>query len=586
MKCLICNGRLKFQNGMYICESCGTTQSIESVFEHTDVFICYTESDSTGRRTRDSIMAQDIYNRLIQADIATFYQRISAENLVEEQFENAIITALKHSKIILMIGTVVQNFDVLLNNYLEYFDDKIIIPVYSEMNVNDLPERLKNLQAINYDAIGTATVLINNIYRLLGKERKTDIAQAMLYNKRHKKLKIIMSIAVIFIVLLSSAVYIIFGTSYVLKSKKYSYAEALINDANYLKAINIICKLGDYDNSKKLLNDIYKKYTGYFSNDDNTFSLYLGINKDLKADIKIRKLLDGKIITAETSSQIVENIVDFQFGDNERRQGSGKLELTNDGVFMIVNSEENGSSIGNVSCLFKFENRSDAPVMKDITKEDIISWVKHKITENEITSQGWELKTLSTESLGSKHCRIKDTDIHLTIFNRDISDENEQNVTDGIVFNVSAPAKILAPDKIGEKALPFIQDGILYVPNGEITDHAHAHYKMGFTYFVIDENSETIDENTPIGIISDLVSPYIWGKMICWNYALPNIKADIKSRYGDLENITAEIEEENDDECLFSVHWENQTVVPTYILNKTNYKIRYVDNDSLYQVHG
>ena len=131
MKCLICNGRLKFQNGTYICESCGTTQSIESVFDHTDVFICYTESDSTGRRTRDSIMAQDIYNRLIQADIATFYQRISAENLVEEQFENAIITALKHSKIILMIGTVVQNFNVLLNNYLEYFDDKIIIPVYS-----------------------------------------------------------------------------------------------------------------------------------------------------------------------------------------------------------------------------------------------------------------------------------------------------------------------------------------------------------------------------------------------------------------------------------------------------------------------
>ena len=37
-----------------------------------------------------------------------------------------------------------------------------------------------------------------------------------------------------------------------------------------------------------------------------------------------------------------------------------------------------------------------------------------------------------------------------------------------------------------------------------------------------------------------------------------------------------------DDECLFSVHWENQTVVPTYILNKTNYKIRYVDNDSHY----
>ena len=72
--------------------------------------------------------------------------------------------------------------------------------------------------------------------------------------------------------------------------------------------------------------------------------------------------------------------------------------------------------------------------------------------------------------------------------------------------------------------------------------------------------------------------------MICWNYALPNIEADIKSRYGDLENITAEIEEENDDECLFSVHWENQTVVPAYILNKTNYKITYADKDSLYRV--
>ena len=39
MKCSICNGTLRYKNGLYVCESCGSTQQVSSTFQNEEVFI-------------------------------------------------------------------------------------------------------------------------------------------------------------------------------------------------------------------------------------------------------------------------------------------------------------------------------------------------------------------------------------------------------------------------------------------------------------------------------------------------------------------------------------------------------------------
>ena len=68
MKCKNCGGELYFENGVAICKVCNTNYKIDHVFEDIDVNICYIESDSNGRRTKDSIIAQELYQNIFSAD--------------------------------------------------------------------------------------------------------------------------------------------------------------------------------------------------------------------------------------------------------------------------------------------------------------------------------------------------------------------------------------------------------------------------------------------------------------------------------------------------------------------------------------
>ena len=60
MKCRNCGGELIFRDNMGFCPNCGSNQKIDSVFENTDVCICYIENDIAGRRTKDSIISAEI----------------------------------------------------------------------------------------------------------------------------------------------------------------------------------------------------------------------------------------------------------------------------------------------------------------------------------------------------------------------------------------------------------------------------------------------------------------------------------------------------------------------------------------------
>ena len=65
-----------------------------------DVFICYKESDEMGGRTRDGVVAQEIYYRLVEAGYKTFFSRITLEDKVGTEYEPYIFSALNSSKVV------------------------------------------------------------------------------------------------------------------------------------------------------------------------------------------------------------------------------------------------------------------------------------------------------------------------------------------------------------------------------------------------------------------------------------------------------------------------------------------------------
>ena len=159
---------------------------ISSKEEPYDIFICYKETDENGERTHDSVIAQDIYDKLIEKNYKVFFARITLENKLGTQYEPYIYSALNSSKVMLVVGTS----DVHLNSvwvknewsrYLEMmkFDKtKMIVPVYSKMDAYKLPEEFVMFQAQSMDKIGAIQDLIRGIDKIINNAKeapKTDV---------------------------------------------------------------------------------------------------------------------------------------------------------------------------------------------------------------------------------------------------------------------------------------------------------------------------------------------------------------------------------------------------------------------------
>ena len=73
--------------------------------EPYDIFICYKETDDSGNRTVDSVMAQDIYDMLTANKYRVFFARISLEDKLGTAYEPYIFAALNSARIMLAVGT-------------------------------------------------------------------------------------------------------------------------------------------------------------------------------------------------------------------------------------------------------------------------------------------------------------------------------------------------------------------------------------------------------------------------------------------------------------------------------------------------
>ena len=152
---------------------------ISSKEEPFDVFICYKETDSTGRRTQDSVLANDLYHQLTQEGFKVFFSRITLEDKLGVAYEPYIFAALNSAKVMVVIGTKPEYFNAVWvkNEWSRYLalvknsnGKKMLIPAYKDMDPYDLPEEFSHLQAQDMAKLGFMQDLIRGIKKITAVE--------------------------------------------------------------------------------------------------------------------------------------------------------------------------------------------------------------------------------------------------------------------------------------------------------------------------------------------------------------------------------------------------------------------------------
>ena len=151
-----------------------------------DVFICYKETDDKGERTHDSVIAQDIYDKLTESGHKVFFARITLEDKLGQEYEPYIYSALRSAKVMLVVGTKEEHFNAVWvknewSRYLEMMKEdkrKSLIPVYSKIDAYKLPEEFAMLQAQSMDKIGAIQDLARGVDKLVSdskNKKATDV---------------------------------------------------------------------------------------------------------------------------------------------------------------------------------------------------------------------------------------------------------------------------------------------------------------------------------------------------------------------------------------------------------------------------
>ena len=150
--------------------------AISAKEEPFDVFICYKETDANGRRTPDSVLANDLYHQLTQEGFKVFFARITLEDKLGSAYEPYIFAALNSAKVMVVLGTRPAYFQAawVKNEWSRYLalvkesgGKKILIPAYKDMDPYDLPEEFSHLQAQDMSKLGFMQDLIRGIGKIM-----------------------------------------------------------------------------------------------------------------------------------------------------------------------------------------------------------------------------------------------------------------------------------------------------------------------------------------------------------------------------------------------------------------------------------
>ncbi len=121
--------------------------------ESYDVFICYKETDLvTGERTKDSMIAQRLYNRYTLHGYRVFFARETLCDKMGEDYEAAIYQAIATAKVMLVVGLKKEHYQAVWpkSEWMRYLEkteqgEGLLIPVYGEMKAEELPDQFINM---------------------------------------------------------------------------------------------------------------------------------------------------------------------------------------------------------------------------------------------------------------------------------------------------------------------------------------------------------------------------------------------------------------------------------------------------------
>lgn len=140
-----------------------------------DVFLCYKETDEKGRRTKDSVLAQEIFYRLSKENIKVFFAKITLEDKLGENYEPYIFAALNSAKVMVAVATNpsylqavwVKNEWSRFLSLMKKHPQKTLIPAYMNFSPYELPEEMALLQAQDMSQIGFMQDLTRGIQKII-----------------------------------------------------------------------------------------------------------------------------------------------------------------------------------------------------------------------------------------------------------------------------------------------------------------------------------------------------------------------------------------------------------------------------------
>ena len=484
MRCKNCSAELHFENGIGVCNSCGSKFNFDHMFENNDACILSVNADERGARTRDSVIAKEIYSKLKSAKINTFFEDTVADTLFGDDSEQLKISALLNSNVVLLIGTTVENFDYLVEKYYDIIKDKKIVPVFCDVNPAKMPTEINKLQAIDYNAIGAEVDLTKGVLALLERENTLDFSE--LQKKSSNKKTIIWGVLVAVVVLMIG-VGAFFTYHHFVSNKmdaeieltpqqKYEMAQNYANDGLYVDAINTYIEIIDYKESKSLLKNVYDKFDGYYLSDDKGYSLHIDVQGTETATIEFSKNVSStEKIYFEESCSIKGTIFTFNYTDNLSHTGNCTVKIQNDRVVVSIESQDlSPTSLGGVDQVFVLSNKTDEPTIEKITRQTVIDWLNNKISLGKLAQLGYEFEhhmTFTGYWLDDwAHVyKLKDQDLYAVFVNYDVQvakdfseslmdywdwcaygDGPDVPLKDPVAFAVVASGGILFPEQIGE----------------------------------------------------------------------------------------------------------------------------------------
>ena len=284
--------------------------SISQKEEPFDIFICYKESDEKGKRTPDSVMAQEIYSNLTDKGYKVFFARITLENKLGSMYEPYIFAALNSAKIMIVIGTKKEYFEAtwVKNEWSRYIDlmrtkpDSYLIPCYKDMDAYEMPDEFLSLQAQDLSKLGFMQDLIRGIDKIMGKEE---------INNKHVESTIIQTDV---------------NISALLKR-----AEILIGDDDFEKADNLLERVLDNDpvNSQAYLLKLLISFNFHSIEELKNLDKPLETNNDYKKAYEFGDKNQKKLL--ENINEYIKNKIEAKKND----------EIYNEAIDLFENEEYN-----------------------------------------------------------------------------------------------------------------------------------------------------------------------------------------------------------------------------------------------------